>query len=314
MRYGLSISRWPCCWAAAGAARTAAARAEPAARARPTLRREVAARPAAPARRAAAERAARAETAGTASGGAAGSGTGGAAGGGGSAGQGSLSCSSGQQAFSYTVTQGEQFKRIPLPLTPGVEYRRVTLSFDYTPTQWSGTCYNPAGGSNKAGFPKFESFLALKRGNHWCKGGNLFEVTLQGPAPGHGASNKAIAQSFYKAKQYTGSGCGGSDVEAKIFNGSHGLSEGAKYHAEVVYDADLHTLSADFGPTQHSGSTDATMKLVANGSEVWNVVMSFDGGYLECYNDQGQKDPNAPCCYGPSIGWVFENLSWELCY
>jgi hypothetical protein len=249
-----------------------------------------------------------------ASGGAAGAGGGAASAGGGAGGSGGLTCTSGQEKFSYTVTSAEQFKRIPLPLTPGVEYRRVTLSFGYSPSQWSGTCYNPAAGSKKAGFPKFEQLVALKRGNHWCKGGNLFELSLQGPAPGHGASNKAIAQSFYKAQQHTGSGCGGSDVEAKIFNATHGLSEGTKYQAQLVYDADAHSLAADVGATQHSGSTDATMKLVANGSETWNVVMSFDGGYLECYDTQGQKDPSAPCCYGPSIGWVFENLNWEICY
>jgi hypothetical protein len=223
-------------------------------------------------------------------------------------------CETGSDTFQLVVSQTEQFKRIPLPLKPGVEYRRVTLAFDYVPTAWSGTCYNPAS-SKKVAFPKFESLVSLKRGNHWCKGGNLFELTLQGPAPGYGASNKAIAQTFYKNQQHTGSGCGGSDVEAPIFNQTHSVSAGStKYSAKLVYDATLGTLDADVGPSTHTGTVSPLAKLVANGTEQWNVVLSFDGGFLECYDSQGQPDPNAPCCWGPSIGWVFENLTWEICY
>lgn len=249
---------------------------------------------------------------GGATGGMAGSSFGGSAGSPSDAG-GPLICASGTETFKLTVSQAEQFKRIPLPLKPGVEYRRVTLQFDYVPTAWSGTCYNPAT-TKKLGFPIFESLIALKRGNHWCKGGDLFEVTLQGPASGHGASNKADAQTYYKAKQFTGSGCGGSDVEAKIFNGAHGISAGTVQSATITYDQAKGTLVADVGPSTHTGLISPLAKLIANGSEQWNVVFSSDGGFLECYNAQGQADPTAPCCWGPSIGWVFQNLTWEICY
>jgi len=229
---------------------------------------------------------------GSTSGGTAGS-TGGAGGTGGSAGRATggnagedagSSCKSGTETFHFVVSSAEQFRRIPLPLDVGVEYRRVELTFGYTPTAWSPTCYNPAaGGSTKSGFPAFESLVALKRGSHWCKGGNLFELTLHGPAPGHGAGNKAQAETYYKQQAHSGSGCGTTDVHAKLFSDSHGISAGVQHTAKLVFDADLGTLSADLGPTQHQGTIPSGAKLVANAGDTWNVVLSFDGGYLECY-------------------------------
>lgn len=257
---------------------------------------------------------------GSTSGGAAGSnggtgGTGGSAGSaiGGNAGSGS-SCKSGMETFHFVVSPAEEYRRIPLPLDAGVEYRRVELTFGYTATAWSPTCYNPAaGGSTKSGFPAFESLVALKRGSHWCKGGNLFELTLHGPAPSHGAGNKAQAETYYKQQYHSGSGCGTTDVQAKLFSDSHGISAGVKNTAKLVFDADLGTLSADLGPTQHQGAIPSGAKLVANEGDTWNVVLSFDGGYLECYGPQGQEDPSAPCCWLPSIGWEFDDLTWTVC-
>ncbi|MBI3206172.1 MAG: hypothetical protein HYZ29_31845 [Myxococcales bacterium] len=243
-------------------------------------------------------------------GGSAGSSTGGSAGGD----SGALTCKSGTSTFHYVVSSAEQFKRVPLPLDVGVEYRRVELTFGYTATAWSPTCYNPAaGGGTKSGFPAFESLVALKRGSHWCKGGNLFELTLHGPAPGHGAGNKGQAETYYKQQYHSGSGCGTTDVEAKVFAASHGVSAGAKHTAKVVFDADQGTLSADLGPTTHQGTIPSGAKLIANPGDTWNVVLSFDGGSLECYGPQGQEDPTAPCCWLPSIGWVFDDLSWKVC-
>ena len=243
--------------------------------------------------------------------GSAGMATGGSAGGD----AGALTCKSGSETFHFVVSTAEQYRRIPLPLDVGVEYRRVELSFSYTATAWSPTCYNPAaGGTTKSGFPAFESLVALKRGAHWCKGGNVFELTLHGPAPGHGANDKAQAETYYKQQYHSGSGCGTIDVEAKIFSGSHGISAGAKHTAKVVFDADLGTLSADLGPTQHQGSIAPGAKLVANPGDTWNVVLSFDGGYKECYGPQGQEDPTAACCWLPSMGWVFDDLTWKVCH
>jgi len=243
-----------------------------------------------------------------------GGGAGAATGGSGGGDAGAQSCKTGKETFHYVVSSSEQFKRIALPLDVGVEYRRVELTFGYTPAAWSPTCYNPAaGGSTKSGFPAFESLVALKRGSHWCKGGNLFELTLQGPAPGHGASNKAQAETYYKQQYHSGSGCGTTDVEAKLFAGTHGISVGAKYSATVVFDAEQGTLSADLGPTQHQGAIPASAKLVANNGDTWYVVLSFDGGSLECYDASGQEDPTAPCCWLPSFGWVFDDLTWKIC-
>ena len=255
---------------------------------------------------------------GSSSGGAGGStsgGVGGAVGGGaGTTNDAGPTCKTGTESFHFVVTSGEQFKRIALPLDVGVKYRRLELSFAYTATAWSPTCYNPAaGGSTKSGFPAFESLVSLKRGSHWCKGGNLFELTLHGPGSGQGASTKAQAESFYKQKIHTGSGCGTSDVEAKIFSGNHGISAGSKHTAKIIFDADQGTLSADLGPTQHQGSVASGVDLIANAGDVWNVVLSFDGGSLECYDSQGKADPTAPCCWLPSIGWVFDDLVWKVC-
>lgn len=247
---------------------------------------------------------------------AAGSGGGAAAGSGGIAGDdaGAPSCTTGKETFHFVVSESEQFKRIALPLETGVEYRRVELTFGYTPTDWSPTCVNPAaGGTTKSGFPAFESLVALKRGAHWCKGGDLFELTLHGPAPGHGAGNKVQAETYYKHQIHTGSGCGTTDVESTLFVGAHGVSAGASYVANVVYDAPSATLSVDLGPTQHQGTIPVSAKLIANPGETWYVVLSFDGGFLECYDSQGQENPAAPCCWLPSIGWAFDDLTWKIC-
>ncbi|HMR80711.1 MAG TPA: hypothetical protein PKD61_36625 [Polyangiaceae bacterium] len=118
-----------------------------------------------------------------------GSGGAGASGGGGG-GPGALKCTSGTEKFKFVVSENQHTKRVALPLNPGVEYRKITLQFSYTPTQWSGHCFNPAT-SKGSGFPKFESWVSLKRGPHWCKGGNAFSISMQGPASGHGASTSA---------------------------------------------------------------------------------------------------------------------------
>lgn len=240
-----------------------------------------------------------------------GSGGAGASGGGGG-GPGALKCTSGTEKFKFVVSENQHTKRVALPLNPGVEYRKITLQFSYTPTQWSGHCFNPAT-SKGSGFPKFESWVSLKRGPHWCKGGNAFSISMQGPASGHGASNKANAQTHYKAKQHTGNGCGATTLEDKIFNAAHGVSAGKTYSATIVYDQTAGTLSANTGGKTLSGQLNSGVKVIANGSESWNVVLSFDGGYLECFNSQGQHDNSQPCCYGPSIGWVYEDLNWEVC-
>ncbi|HMR06903.1 MAG TPA: hypothetical protein PKA88_14060 [Polyangiaceae bacterium] len=136
---------------------------------------------------------------------------------------------------------------------------------------------------------------------------------MQGPASGHGASNQANAQSHYKAKQHSGNGCGTTDVEDNIFKAGHGVTHGKKYSAKIIYDQTIGKLSADTGSKTLSGSLNSNVRVIANGSESWNVVLSFDGGYLECFNSQAQHDNSQPCCYGPSIGWVYEDLNWEIC-
>ena len=228
---------------------------------------------------------------------------------------GGLLCESGETLGSFTVTQAQQSMRIKLPLTPGVVYRRLTLSFRYTPTQWSPTCNNPAA-SSPAGFPAFESWVALKRGTHWCKGGGLFDATLQGPAPGHGASNKASAETFYKEQVHTGSGCGTTDIESKIFSQKHGVVPGQTYDAQIVYDAIAGTLTADTGASVHEGPVEPGAQLVTTdaANDGWYVVLSFDGGFLECYNELGEEDPTASCCWLPSLGWVYQDLTWEACH
>ncbi len=256
------------------------------------------------------------------SGGAAGSGGvagtsgagGSSSGGSGGSGDGPLNCTSGSETFDFVVSNAAAVKQVPLPVEVGRNYRRLSMSFQYTPLDWGAPCYNPAT-SKKTGFPRFNHLVTLQRGTPFCKGGNLFGITLQGPGPGHGANNKVLGQTFYKSAYHTGSGCGGSDIEADIFNQTHGLSLGQTYTATVTWDRDAGTMTADVGNGSITGPIAPGVELQQNpGEPAWHITHGFPGGYLECKDNMGNDDPTAPCCFGPNVGWQYSDLTWELCY
>jgi hypothetical protein len=173
---------------------------------------------------------------GSTSGGAAGS-TGGAGGSGGRATGGNAggdasgsSCKSGTETFHFVVSPAEQYRRIPLALDVGVEYRHVELTFGYTPTAWSPTCYNPAaGGSTKSGFCVRVTVACCV---HWCKGGICSTHPARIP-PGSCASKRL--------RPTTQRGTTGQrlrdDGRRLLFSSSHGISAGVKHTAKLVFDA-----------------------------------------------------------------------------
>ncbi len=249
--------------------------------------------------------------AGAGAGGQGGAGAGGTAGS--DAGPGPLDCTTGSGPVRYEVTNSEQSRFVPLPLDLNTPYRRLTVRFRFTASDWGTPCYNPAS-SQGFGFPFFNKLINVRRGPHFCKGGGLYGISLQGPGPGSGAAFRANAQTNFKAAYHNGSGCGSADIKHGVFNQTHNITLNTGYDVSVVWDKTTQTLSAAIGPRNFSGTIPAGVEFSRpTGQPEWGLSLGFPGGFLECFDSAGNHDSSQPCCHGPSIGWVYEDVEWELC-
>lgn len=213
-------------------------------------------------------------------------------------------CVTGSVKQPVTISDATQTLKVPLPLENATRYDTVSISANFSVPTWNGTCFNPAAGSNPNEFPVFQVLLALKRGQHWCKGGNAFTVSTQGPDGG-----RLIAQSFYRHDVWQGSGCGDPDVETDIFNVAHTLSAGGSYAFDVDADFNAGTFSIAMDGQSYDGTLAPEIEIVGNDAEPWTLVFSFDGGYLGCFGEEGDDR----CCHIPSLEWVFSEVTYSAC-
>ncbi len=213
-------------------------------------------------------------------------------------------CVSGSVKQPVTISDATQSVKIPLPLLAATRYDTVNVSATFVVPTWNGTCFNPAAGSNQNEFPVFQALLALKRGNHWCKGGNAFTVSAQGPDGG-----RLIAQTFYRHDVWQGEGCGDPDIQADIFGIDHSLSAGGTYAFDVAADFAAGTFRVEMDGHSYSGTFPPEVEVVGSDAEPWTLVFSFDGGYLGCFGEAGDDR----CCHIPSLNWTYSDISYSAC-
>lgn len=225
---------------------------------------------------------------------------------------GAEACERGSMDLAYVVDPTAPTMRIEMPLVAGKDYATLRLAIEYTVGEWREPCFNPAT-SQGHGFPAFESVLSVKRGDHWCKGGALFEMSLHGPGPGHGLDSSASASTYFREEPWDGAGCGETSVEGQMFSGAHGHEVGGMYRSEVTLDFTSAVVDALIGDAPMSGAIPDGVYLRGPVEHPYAIALSWDGPELECYGESGVEEEGAPCCFGPSLGWSFSRVEWEAC-
>lgn len=208
----------------------------------------------------------------------------------------------------YTVTAETPAFPFELPMTPGVAYRRLEVRFTFDPADWGGQCYNPYYDPPKL-VPVFHQLLTLRRGPHWCKGGNLGEFSFQGPD-----KNRLIAEVWYQDPPWDGPGCGPEITPFAPFGGEHDLApiSGQANPVELIYDADADALQLTIGDLALDGVPHPDAELLA--PEGWPLVLTFSfENANECYDAAGNQSDAAVCCHAPSLGWTFDAIAVTLC-
>jgi len=221
---------------------------------------------------------------------------------------GELECESIEVGGPFESTMGNPGFAFELPLEPDTPYRRLTVTLDLTPNDWGGQCYNPYYDPPKL-VPVFHNFLVVQRGQHWCKGGNLGGIQLRGPG-----SNRMIGNVYYKEMPWGGSGCGPAVEPHSIFGGEKNLMipQGETRAVTYVHDADAGVIDLAIGDAMFSGTPHPESQLLALPGYPLYLTLSRNE-WLECYNAQGEEEPGAVCCHGPSIGWVYDAVNVEIC-
>lgn len=246
--------------------------------------------------------------------------TGGSSGSGGSSSTGDASGSSGSSGPSepvcedlvlggpFTVAPETPNFSFPLPMTPGVAYSRLEVRFTFDPADWGGMCYNPYYNPPKL-VPVFHQFMTLRRGEHWCKGGNLGEFALAGPD-----KNRLIAEVYYHDPPWEGPGCGPEIVPFEIFGGEHTVLpvQGQANPVELVYDAAGGAISMAIAGEVFEGAPHPDAALLATESHPIVLNFSFSESN-ECYDAEGNPSDQAVCCHAPSFGWTFDAIEVRLC-
>lgn len=208
----------------------------------------------------------------------------------------------------FTVTPETPNFSFPLPMTPGVAYSRLEVRFTFDPADWGGLCYNPYYQPPKL-VPVFHQFMTLRRGEHWCKGGNLGEFALAGPD-----KNRLIAEVYYQEPPWEGPGCGPEIVPFEIFGGEHTVFpvQGQANPVELVYDALGGSISMSIAGEVFEGSPHPDAALLATESHPIVLNFSFSESN-ECYDAEGNPSDQAVCCHAPSFGWSFDAIEVRLC-
>lgn len=208
----------------------------------------------------------------------------------------------------FVVADGAPSFAFELPMTPDVDYRRLEVRFAFDPVDWGGECYNPYYQPPKL-VPVFHQMLTLRRGAHWCKGGNLGEFALTGPG-----KDKLTAEVYHKDPPWEGSGCGPEVEPFAIFGAAKTVvpTPGQMNQVELVYDAGAATIEMAIAGQMFTGAPhpDASLRAFA-GHPLFLVFSNSESN--ECYDAEGNMSDAATCCHAPSWGWVFDAIEYRLC-
>jgi hypothetical protein len=203
--------------------------------------------------------------------------------------------------FEWTVTEDDPLKLFELKLENEVEYKTAEFEFEFTPTDWHGQCYNPVYNPPKL-VPVNNYPLHVRRGTHWCRGGNILDSTIHSPPDG------VIIASYYA--EHVGSSCSGD--EHFIKKASHNVELGKSYAVKVFFDNVARRLDYDIGAERFLGTTDPNARIVAHPNEAFFAALSHEK-WLECYDAEGNHSASANCCYQPSVGWTYKNFRYRVC-
>ena len=208
----------------------------------------------------------------------------------------------------FTVVDGTPSFAFALPMQPGVVYTRLEVRFGFDPADWGGECYNPYYDPPKL-VPVVHQFLTLRRGMHWCKGGNLGEYALQGPG-----KDKMVAEVYWRDPPWDGNGCGPEVMPFAIFGGEPTVipTPGQMNQVELIYDAAGGAIQMTIADQLLNGAPHPDAVLRAD--EGVPVILHFSNSETnECYDSGGNPSDAAVCCHAPSYGWTFDNIEARLC-
>ncbi|MBK9756690.1 MAG: hypothetical protein IPO88_24955 [Nannocystis sp.] len=208
----------------------------------------------------------------------------------------------------FTVTADTPSFAFELPMTPGVEYARLEVRFNFDPADWGGECYNPYYQPPKL-VPVFHQFLTIRRGAHWCKGGNIGEYALTGPG-----KQKLVAEVYWKDPPWQGPGCGPETAPFKIFGGEPMVvpTPGQMNPVELIYDAAGAAIQLSIADKLLVGEPHPDARLQAD--DGYPLILHFSNSEtLECYDVEGKQSDTATCCHAPSLGWTFDAIEVKLC-
>jgi hypothetical protein len=221
--------------------------------------------------------------------------------------EGGGACVRGGEPVDFVCSEGDPVRLVEVPLAPGVDYRRASITFEFMPTDWQGGCYNPYYDPPRW-VAVFNYVVELRRGTHWCRGGNIFNLTLRGPD-----DNQVWFDTYYK--DHVAADCS-TYTEHRILDPRPGQNLALdEFHAvSIVYDtvSESAVLDFDSGALHFTGTTLPEAHIVTDGSHAFHIVFGLDG-FFECYNEAGEEDPAAACCHVPPVGWRFRNLVYEFC-
>ena len=208
--------------------------------------------------------------------------------------------------FLYEVTAAEESRMVPLELSAGSTYRTLTIDFEVNPVTWNEACWNPFR-ATPAFVAPHQSIVELSKGTStkWCHGGNLFHATARGRP-----NNNYWVRSFYKDRP-DGRCSGILSIEHTVLAPARQtLATGTFQPVRYELDVTSGTMDMQLGTNTYSGPLDPDARI--NTVDPLFLVFSFNE-YAECYNTAGDLDPTAACCWRPSSGWIYRNLSYTAC-
>ncbi len=215
-------------------------------------------------------------------------------------------CITGSDPLGYTVTPQDPSRTFALPLEDGAVYSRLEVQYTFQPADWGGSCYNPVYSSPKS-VPQFHSLLSIQRGMHWCKGGSILDISARGPG-----KNQLVVKTHWQDPPHSGSGCGQSQEFEPMPTIKKALDPNTKHTIEVVYDTAANLVEVTVDGQLYSGAPLAAAWIKPVASHPIALRLSLPE-WLECYDANGAHTDAAACCWIPSVGWTFEDLTYTVC-
>lgn len=152
----------------------------------------------------------------------------------------------------------------------------------------------------------FLLLMEIRKGQTFCRGGNLFEVALRGTL-----NNDVWAETYFKP-QVTSS-CGPTtDHEILPNHPRQTLALGTFHKVSITYEPGANLFELNLGGARHTGPTLAAAVLQAVAGSPLYLVFSLERA-LECFDSSGNTSTSAECCHRPSTGWQYRAISYEIC-